>query len=134
MFLLLAMIGMTFDLGRIYIARNEAQVFADAASMAAARELDGTPASLPRARAAVENLPAHWNLGSEAFRGVRVDFSADGQLWEREPKQPADVHYARVTAPDNRVQIMFLGAVGGPNDFVVPAQAVATTNPVRLTQ
>lgn len=134
MFLLLAVVGMAFDLGRIYIARNEAQVFADAASMAAAKQLDGTTAGLARARAAVTALPNRWNLGTESFSGVVTEFSADGETWETEPKDIAALHYARVTAPDNRVEIMFLRAVGGPADFTVPARAVASTKPVRLTE
>ena len=77
MFLLLAVIGMAFDLGRVYIARNEAQVFVDAASMAAAQQIDGTPAGLDRAHAAVERLPNRWNLGTESFQGVQVEFGAD---------------------------------------------------------
>jgi len=48
MFLLLAVVGMAFDMGRVYIARNEAQIFADAAAMAAAKQLDGTAAGLDR--------------------------------------------------------------------------------------
>ena len=134
MFLLLAVIGMAFDLGRIYIARNEAQIFADAASMAAAKQLDGTAAGLDRARAAVTALPNRWNLGTEDFKGVVVEFSADGQQWAAQPKNLATLHYARVTAPNNQVEIMFLRAVGGPPSFTVPARAVASTNPVRLTE
>ena len=134
MFLLLAVVGMAFDLGRIYIARNEAQIFADAASMAAAKQLDGTAAGLDRARAVVTALPNRWNLGTEDFKGVVVEFSADGQQWEAEPKDLKALHYARVTAPDNQVEIMFLRAVGGPADFTVPARATASTNPVRLTE
>jgi len=133
MFLLLAVVGMAFDLGRVYIARNEAQIFADAACMAAAKQLDGTAAGLDRARAAVAALPNRWNLGTESFKGVIIEFSADGQQWETQPKNPT-LHYARVTAPDNQVEIMFLRAVGGPADFTVPARAVASTNPVRLTE
>ena len=41
---------------------------------------------------------------------------------------------ARVTAPDNSVEITFLRAVGGPNNFTVPAHAAAGSNPVRLTE
>jgi hypothetical protein len=134
MFLLLAVIGMAFDLGRVYIARNEAQIFTDAASMAAAKQLDGTAAGLNRARSAVSALPNRWNLGTENFSGVVVEFSADGQQWELQPKDLTALHYARVTAPDNHVEIMFLRAVGGPPDFTVPARAVASTNPVRLTE
>jgi len=134
MFLLLAMVGMAFDLGRVYIARNEAQIFVDAASMSAAKQLDGTAAGLDRARAAVTALPNRWNLGTQDFSGVVTEFSADGKQWEAEPKDLKTLHYARVTAPDNHVAIMFLRAVGGPPSFTVPARAVASTNPVRLTE
>lgn len=134
MFLLLAVVGMSFDLGRVYIARNEAQIFADAASMSAAKQLDGTAAGLDRARAAVAALPDRWNLGTENFSGVVIEFSADGKRWETEPKDLKALHFARVTAPDNHVAILFLRAVGGPPSFTVPARAVASTSPVRLTE
>jgi len=134
MFLLLAVVGMAFDMGRVYIARNEAQIFADAAAMAAAKQLDGTAAGLDRARAAVAAMPNRWNLGTESFTGVVTEFSTDGQQWDAKPKDVAGLHFARVTAPDNHVEIMFLRAVGGPQQFTVPARGVASTKPVRLTQ
>jgi uncharacterized membrane protein len=127
MFLLLAVIGLVFDLGRIYIAHNEAQMFTDAASMAAAVHLNGTAAGLTEARAAVARLPNRWNLGTQNFENVTVEFSADGRQFDADPKEPAGVRYARVTAPDNQVEIMFLRAVGGPDWFTVPARAVAST-------
>jgi len=134
MFLLLAVVGMAFDMGRVYIARNEAQIFTDAAAMAAAKQLDGTGAGLARARAAVTAMPNRWNLGTENFTGVVTEFSADGQQWDTDPKDIAALRFARVTAPDNHVEIMFLRAVGGPQQFTVPARAVASIKPVRLTQ
>src|SRR5579863_2628808 len=103
MFLLLAVIGMAFDLGRVYIARNEAQIFTDAASMAAAKQLDGTAAGLDRARAAVTALPNRWNLGTEDFSGVVTEFSSDAKQWDVEPRDFKTLRYARVTAPDNHV-------------------------------
>ena len=84
--------------------------------------------------AAVAALPNRWNLGTEDFTGVVIEFSADGQQWEAQPKDLTTLHYARVTAPDNHVKIMFLRAVGGPPVFTVPARAVASTKPVRLTE
>jgi uncharacterized membrane protein len=134
MLLLLAVMGLAFDFGRIYIARNEAQVFTDAAAMAAASKLDGTKAGLDRARDAVAHIPMRWNLGTQEFRGVVVEFRADGSTWEKDPKDAAGITEARVTAPDNSVEITFLRAVGGPNNFTVPAHAAATANPVRLTE
>ena len=122
MLLLLAVMGLAFDFGRVYIARNEAQVFTDAASMTAAATLDGTETGLERARQAVARLPMRWNLGTKSFSGVVVQFSPDKQSW------------ARVTAPDNQVEITFLRAVGGPPTFTVPAHSVAAARPVRLVE
>jgi uncharacterized membrane protein len=134
MLLLLAVMGMAFDVGRIYIARNEAQVFTDAAAMAAASKINGTKAGLDQARDAVAHVPMRWNLGTQEFKGVVVEFSADGEKWEKDPRDAASMTEARVTAPDNSVEITFLRAVGGPNNFTVPAHAAAAANPVRLTQ
>lgn len=134
MFLLLAVIGLCFDLGRIYIARNEAQIFVDAASLAAAQQIDGTAAGIDRARGAAKTLRNRWNLGAEEFSGVILEFSGDGEHWDPEPKDTAAVHFARVTAPDNHVGIVFVRAVGGPESLTVAARAVAATNPVRLAE
>jgi uncharacterized membrane protein len=134
MLLLLAVIGLAFDLGRVYIARNEAQIFTDAAAMAAASKLDGTAAGITRARAAVARLPIRWNLGTQEFTGVVVEFSATGEKWERNPKDAPAITLARVTAPANQVEITFLRAVGGPDKLTVPARSAAASNPVRLTQ
>ena len=120
--LLLTVMGLAFDFGRIYISRNEAQVFTDAAAMTAASQLDGTDAGLKRARQAIARLPMRWNLGTKPFTGVVVEFSADKQAW------------ARVTAPDNQVEITFLRAVGGPEFFTVPTHSVASSKPVRLVE
>ena len=72
----MAMIGLAFDFGRVYIVHNEAQVFTDAAAMSAASKLDGTAAGLMRAREVVQKLPVRWNFGSSTFTGVTVEFSA----------------------------------------------------------
>ena len=122
---LLAMLGLAFDVGRIYIAKNEAQVYCDAAAMAAASKLDGTEAGLKRAREAALGITTRWNLGTQEFRNVTVEFDS---------KDPASVTTARVTAPDNSVEITFLRAVGGPPSFIVPAHAAAAGHPVRLTE
>jgi len=134
MLLMLATLGMAFDFGRIYIARNEAQIFTDAAALTAVQKMDGTSAGLDTARAAVTRLPNRWNLGTATFTGVVVEFSADGTTWDAAPSDPATLAYARVTAPDNAVAITFLRAVGGPESFTVQAHSVAATNPVRLTE
>lgn len=121
MLLLLALLGIAFDFGRIYIARNEAQLFTDAAALAAVQKLDGTAEGVARAREAVGALPNRWNLGTQSFDGVKLEFSEDKQS-------------VRATAPQNQVEITFLRAVGGPERFTVPARSVAAANPPRLVE
>lgn len=132
--LLVAMMGLAFDVGRIYIARNEAQVFTDAAAMTAAAKLDGTPAGIVRARQAVSKLPIRWNLGTTPFTGEVVEFSSGDGHWDADPKETQGLTAARVTAPSNNVDIVFLRAVGGPASFTVPARSVAASGPVRLIE
>jgi uncharacterized membrane protein len=134
MLLMLAMLGMAFDFGLIYIAHNEAQIFTDAAALAAAQKLDGTSSGLDDARAAVRRLPNRWNLGTKSFEGVTVEFSADAKKWSAKPDELGALTFARVTAPQNSVDITFLRAVGGPESFVVPAHSVAAAHPVRLVE
>ena len=134
MFLILAVMGLAFDLGRIYIARNEAQVFTDAAALTAAAKLNGNSTGIAEARAAVARVPIRWNLGTQEFTGVVIEFSTDGAVWEKDPRDAAALRFARVTAPSNTIEITFLRAVGGPSTFTVPARSVAMTNPVRLTE
>jgi Flp pilus assembly protein TadG len=132
MLLLLAVMGMCFDLGRIYIARNEAQVFTDSAAMTAAAKLDGTPAGVARARDAVAHLPMRWNLGTQPFTGVAIEFSSDGRTWDSDPKDASGLTLTRVTAPANGVDIVFLRAAGGPKSFTVPSRSIAEVKPAGI--
>ena len=79
--LLIAFVGLAFDFGRIYVARNEAQVYTAAAALTAASRLDGTLAAVQKAREAVEKLPGSWNLGTQRIKDVVVEFSSDGSAW-----------------------------------------------------
>jgi hypothetical protein len=51
------MLGLTTDLGRVYIVKNELQAFVDASSVAASLQLNGTQAGLTAADAAAANGP-----------------------------------------------------------------------------
>jgi hypothetical protein len=138
MLLLIATIGMAFDFGRVYICRNEAQVYTDAAAMTAASRLDGSIEKVGEARDAVRHLPGHWNLGTEEFKGVTVEFSSDGEHWSLTPEKEAGGTGpwlgARVTAPANELGIIFLRAIGGPESLRILARSTAQANPVRLTE
>jgi hypothetical protein len=134
MVLLLTFIGLGFDFGRIYIARNEAQIYTDAAALTAASRLDGTIEGVRKARTAVEHLPGSWNLGTEPIKGVVVEFSSDGRQWTATPNSDGVWTYARVTAPSNEMDIVFLRVAGGPEKFRILARSAAVANPVRLVQ
>jgi hypothetical protein len=56
---LLGMVALGIDVGRLYAMRSEMQNAVDAAALAAAAELDASPASRDRARAAARNLLQH---------------------------------------------------------------------------
>lgn len=95
----LGMTGLAVDLGRIYIARNEAQVFADAAALAAALEMDSTRAGLTRAAVAVSNSRNRWNIGTARFTGTAVEFAETPQGgWQDASAAPVSSRYVRVTA------------------------------------
>jgi hypothetical protein len=51
------MLGLTTDLGRVYIVKNELQAFVDASSVAAALQLNGSQAGLTAADAAAASGP-----------------------------------------------------------------------------
>ena len=59
------MLGMAFDIGRMYIAKSELQSFADSAALAAALRLDGQSTGITRARNEVSTMRSayRWNLG-----------------------------------------------------------------------
>jgi uncharacterized membrane protein len=57
MVFLLGMVGLAIDLGRMYIAKSEAQSFVDSAALAAAAQLNGTS---PRGSAYLCTSSASW--------------------------------------------------------------------------
>src|SRR5579863_329217 len=63
---LLGMLGLALDLGRVYIAKNETQTFADSAALAAAMALNGADFTAAR-NAVTGNTKNQWNLGTSIF-------------------------------------------------------------------
>ena len=74
------MAGLAFDIGRMYITKNEAQSYADSVSLFAAQQLDGTTAGIARADNAAINTPNAWNFATTAFDSAKtiIEYSADG--------------------------------------------------------
>jgi Flp pilus assembly protein TadG len=69
---LIGMAGLALELGRMYVAKNELQGFADASALAAAFELDGTSQGIARASAVATagpgTVPNRWQYGSQPPR------------------------------------------------------------------
>jgi uncharacterized membrane protein len=63
---LMGMLGLAFDLGRVYITKNETQSFTDTAALAAALKLNGISFDAPRL-AVTSNTNNQWNLGTAIY-------------------------------------------------------------------
>src|SRR5690349_15260816 len=72
---LLGVLGLGIDLGRMYIAKTEAQAYVDSASLAAAQQLDGTSAGVTRANSAVTGDTNQWRFDTSPFSGVTVAYA-----------------------------------------------------------
>ena len=131
-------LGLAVDVGRMYIAKNEAQAYADAAAIAAALRLDGTAAGVTAAQAAASSVNNQWNFNTTAFTGTTVEVATalEGPWTSAgSPPSPATNYtYARVTA-SAAMALYFLpvvqGFTGGSLTLTstVKAQAVAAQLP-----
>jgi hypothetical protein len=82
---------------RIYIAKNELQTYADAATLAANAELDGTDEGIDRARQVGSTWPNKWKFGTEEVPPPSVFFAKYSiGPWEQYPSDPAGVRFAQV--------------------------------------
>ena len=54
---MVGMLGLAFDTGRMFILRSELQTFADASALAAASQMDGTQAGIQGANTTATNGP-----------------------------------------------------------------------------
>jgi hypothetical protein len=122
---LIGITGLAIDLGRMYVAKNEAQTYADAAALRAALELDGTAGGFQRARDAVGQSPNRWNFANSSFSGTLVEFSQSSSgPWEANPPSAAGYRFVRVRA-SAAVPISFLQVLGQGRTKPVSAQAAA---------
>jgi hypothetical protein len=119
---LIGMLGLATDLGRLYIAKNELQTFADAAAGAASQELDGTDEGIDRARQVAITYPNRWNFGSQVVAGATVTFSKspDTGFVANPPSPPKDYKYVRVEA-QGTLPLYFLSVFLGGQSQMAPA-------------
>lgn len=138
---LLGIVALSFDMGRIDATQSELQSFADSVALAAAGELDRQPTSISRATAAAANLIAdtqtYGNGGATLDSG---DFTltfyetlpgADTSALTSSTTNPEKAAYVHVQVSTHTVQLTFAAAFnalrpgGGAPDNTVSAQAVA---------
>ena len=83
-FAIVGIMGLTFDLSRFYITKNEVQNFTDSAAIFAVKELDGSTAGITRAETAAKPLtqsgtnPNLWAFGTDGlFQSVNITFATE---------------------------------------------------------
>src|SRR5260370_15566419 len=69
---MIGMLGLAFDLGRMFIVKNELQTFVDASAIAACRQMDGSQAGVQNAH----NTATAGPLGSTRPNGWNFDVNA----------------------------------------------------------
>jgi hypothetical protein len=132
---MLGMVGLAVDIGRIYIAKSELQIFVDSASLAATWELDGTMEGLERARTRIASNPNQWNFNTSPFSSVTTVFATSSSgPWEEYPATAEGYLYAKAAA-SVEVPVYFLGpfiaTTSGMGNTAFIVAATAFTAPVK---
>jgi hypothetical protein len=140
-FVLIAFLGMTVDLGRLFITKTELSNAADACALAAAAQLDGAADSLDRAESAGITVGESNKVGFQGSLVVIVpdqDVSFSDQLADDTTFRPktaiapsaiANMRYAKCTLPQGGIYNYFMQAVGFVGPQTVASHAVASLVP-----
>ena len=132
-------VGLAIDFGRLFIARNEAQGFCDAAAMAAASMLDGTSTGVINATNAVTGTylgtTEQWKqyaFQTTTFASPTIQFSTDSSTWvATPPSPPTNYAFVKVTATAQLpmyISVIVTGqTTGSATASVVAGQVLKTT-------
>jgi Flp pilus assembly protein TadG len=125
--------GLAVDIGRAYVARSEVQAYADAASIAAAAQLNGTSAGISAAQSAAQNVPNKWNFGTQSIASPTIQFAQplstnsnqpDPTTWTSAPANGTNYLFVQVTASVN-VPMTLMQAVSAQSTMTVAGNAQA---------
>jgi hypothetical protein len=124
-------VGLSVDVGRLFLNKNEAQTFVDSAALDAARRLDGTTAGIEAARQAVEQNRNRWDFATQPFRHYLLEFatSAAPERWTTTPRPPDGYDRVRLTVSATQ-KLWFLPVLVSKDSQLVIASAVAAQTPV----
>ena len=118
-------LGMAVDIGRMFIVKNETQVFCDAGSMAAVLQLDGTENGISNAKNAVTNSTNKWNLDSSAISSPSVKFAtAPSGPWVDNPSPATGYVYVKVGVATT-LPLYFIPVVVGKTTQEIDSYAIA---------
>ena len=121
----LAVVGLAVDIGRMFIAKNELQLYCDSAAVAAAMALNGSNTGIANAATAVAGSTNKWNFGTTSVSGASVAYAtASTGPWVASPSPATGYMYAQVSA-SVPVPLYFLPLVTGQGTFTVTAVGAA---------
>src|SRR5690242_6694098 len=124
------LVGLATDVGRMFIAKNELQVYCDAAATSAALALDGTSAGIASANSAITSSTNKWNFGTTAIVNPTVLFATStAGPWVANPSPASGYSLVQVTATAP-VSLYFIPVLNGQGTFIVTATAAAGQIPV----
>lgn len=131
---LVAVVGLALDLGRLYIAKNETQIYCDAAALAAVKQLNGLSSGVTAATSAATALNNSYNLNSTNATGATLTFanSAAGPWLAAAslPSTPTGYMYAKVNLPV-QMPLYFLPIVA--ERYTQQVASVAAAGQVQIT-
>lgn len=123
------MVGLAVDLGRVFVLKNETQVYCDSAAVAAALALDGSAAGIAKAQSAATVSTNKWNFGTASLiPSVKFATTAAGP-WVASPASGAGYTYVSVAA-SVAAPLYFLPLVTGQGTFTVVSSATAGQIPI----
>jgi hypothetical protein len=122
---LIALLGLSFDIGHMYIVKNEAQSYVDAAAVDAGLELDGTINGINRAIAVVTNSPNRWEFGTKTFTQNTISFAQTiAGPWITNPN-PADGYKMVKVETSANLGLYFLPGSVNRSSTTIIASAIA---------
>ena len=140
LFVMLGMLGLAVDLGRMFVYKNELQTFADASALAAAAQMDGTQTGLQGANATALTGPSgatnpnKYNFDSTTVSTVAISYATsftgtyDNYTTASSPATNS-YRFIKVAASAN-VPLNFLPMLPGiSNAYTITASATAGQAP-----
>jgi Flp pilus assembly protein TadG len=134
---MLGMLGLAFDLGRMFIVKNEVQTFVDASAMAACRQMDGTQTGIQGAHNTAtagplgSTKPNGWNFDVNAISNITDTYSTSftGSTYDSYATASSNAtnsyRYINVTA-NVSLPLYFMAVIPGlPLSQTIQAQATA---------